>query len=63
MFQVARRHELPLQPQLILLQKTLLNIEGVGRLLHPQIDIWAVAKPVLRRSGASVAGAARCSSA
>jgi ubiquinone biosynthesis protein len=47
LFSVARRYELTLQPQLILLQKTLLNIEGVGRLLHPQIDIWATAKPVL----------------
>jgi len=47
MFSVARRYELTLQPQLILLQKTLLNIEGVGRLLHPRIDIWATAKPVL----------------
>jgi len=47
LFAVARRYELTLQPQLILLQKTLLNIEGIGRLLHPQIDIWATAKPVL----------------
>jgi ubiquinone biosynthesis protein len=47
LFSVARRYELTLQPQLILLQKTLLNIEGVGRLLHPKIDIWATAKPVL----------------
>ena len=47
LFSVARRYELSLQPQLILLQKTLLNIEGMGRLLHPQIDIWATAKPVL----------------
>ncbi|MEO8011438.1 MAG: AarF/UbiB family protein, partial [Dokdonella sp.] len=47
LFQTARRYELTLQPQLILLQKTLLNIEGVGRLLHPRIDIWATAKPVL----------------
>jgi len=47
LFSVARRYELTLQPQLILLQKTLLNIEGVGRLLHPQIDIWGTAKPVL----------------
>ena len=38
-----------LQPQLILLQKTLLNIEGVGRMLDPEIDIWAVAHPVLKR--------------
>ena len=56
LFQVARAHQLTLQPQLILLQKTLLNIEGVGRLLHPRIDIWATAQPVLekiwaRRSG------------
>ena len=49
LFQTARRHELTLQPQLILLQKTLLNIEGIGRLLHPRIDIWATAKPVLER--------------
>ncbi len=49
LFQMARRHQLTLQPQLILLQKTLLNIEGVGRLLHPRIDIWATAKPVLER--------------
>ena len=49
LFQTARRYELTLQPQLILLQKTLLNIEGIGRQLHPQIDIWAVAKPVLER--------------
>jgi ubiquinone biosynthesis protein len=49
LFKMARRHELTLQPQLILLQKTLLNIEGVGRLLHPKIDIWATAKPVLER--------------
>src|SRR5699024_9019907 len=45
----ARRFELTLQPQLILLQKTLLNIEGVGRMLDPDIDIWAVAHPVLKR--------------
>jgi ubiquinone biosynthesis protein len=49
LFQTARKFELTLQPQLILLQKTLLNIEGVGRLLDPDIDIWAVAHPVLRR--------------
>ncbi|HET8941084.1 MAG TPA: ubiquinone biosynthesis regulatory protein kinase UbiB [Rudaea sp.] len=47
LFSVARRYELTVQPQLILLQKTLLNIEGIGRTLHPQIDIWATAKPVL----------------
>ncbi|GAP64839.1 2-octaprenylphenol hydroxylase [Mizugakiibacter sediminis] len=47
LFNTARRYELTLQPQLILLQKTLLNIEGVGRMLDPKIDIWAVAEPVL----------------
>lgn len=49
LFQIARRHGLTLQPQLILLQKTLLNIEGIGRLLHPKIDIWSTAQPVLER--------------
>ena len=47
LFRTAQKYELTLQPQLILLQKTLLNIEGVGRQLDPKIDIWAVAKPVL----------------
>ena len=49
LFRTAQRYELTLQPQLILLQKTLLNIEGVGRQLDPGIDIWAVAKPVLEK--------------
>ena len=49
LFSTARRYQLTLQPQLILLQKTLLNIEGVGRQLDPHIDIWAVARPVLGR--------------
>ncbi|MDQ3057626.1 MAG: ubiquinone biosynthesis regulatory protein kinase UbiB, partial [Pseudomonadota bacterium] len=49
LFRVAQRYELTLQPQLILLQKTLLNIEGVGRLLDEKLDIWAVARPVLER--------------
>ncbi len=49
LFRVAQRYQLTLQPQLILLQKTLLNIEGVGRQLDPQLDIWAVARPVLER--------------
>jgi ubiquinone biosynthesis protein len=47
LFKVAHRYQLTIQPQLILLQKTLLNIEGLGRLLDPKLDIWAVAKPVL----------------
>jgi ubiquinone biosynthesis protein len=49
LFRTAQRYELTIQPQLILLQKTLLNIEGVGRQLDPNIDIWAVARPVLER--------------
>ncbi|HHW4678854.1 MAG TPA: ubiquinone biosynthesis regulatory protein kinase UbiB [Xylella sp.] len=49
LFHVAQRYQLTLQPQLILLQKTLLNIEGVGRQLDPELDIWVVARPVLQR--------------
>ncbi|WP_066092978.1 ubiquinone biosynthesis regulatory protein kinase UbiB [Xanthomonas massiliensis] len=49
LFRTAQRYRLTLQPQLILLQKTLLNVEGLGRLLDPQLDIWAVAHPVLER--------------
>ena len=49
LFSTARRFELTLQPQLILLQKTLLNVEGLGRQLDPDIDIWSVAQPVLKR--------------
>lgn len=47
LFKVAHRFHLTVQPQLIMLQKTLLNIEGLGRALHPELDIWAVAKPEL----------------
>ena len=46
-FRTAQRYELTLQPQLILLQKTLLNVEGVARHLDPKLDIFAVASPVL----------------
>ena len=49
LFRTAQRYQLTLQPQLILLQKTLLSIEGIGRLLDPRLDIWAVARPVLER--------------
>ena len=49
LFHIAQKHQLTLQPQLILLQKTLLNIEGVGRQLDPELDIWTVARPVLAR--------------
>jgi ubiquinone biosynthesis protein len=47
LFKVAHRFRLTIQPQLIMLQKTLLNIEGLGRQLYPKLDIWAVAKPEL----------------
>jgi ubiquinone biosynthesis protein len=47
LFKVAHRFHLTLQPQLIMLQKTLLNIEGLGRQLYPELDVWAVAKPEL----------------
>ena len=48
LFEIARRFQMQIQPQLILLQKTLLNIEGVGRDLYPELDIWKTALPILR---------------
>jgi len=47
LFQTARRFDMPIQPQLVLLQKTLLNIEGLGRQLYPELDLWQTAKPFL----------------
>ncbi|MFK7894011.1 MAG: ubiquinone biosynthesis regulatory protein kinase UbiB [Granulosicoccus sp.] len=49
LFNVARRFEMEVQPQLVLLQKTLLNIEGMGRQLYPDLDLWATGKPFLQR--------------
>jgi len=49
LFHVARRFEMEVQPQLVLLQKTLLNIEGLGRQLYPDLDLWATGKPFLQR--------------
>jgi ubiquinone biosynthesis protein len=49
LFQTARRFDMPVQPQLVLLQKTLLNIEGLGRRLYPELDLWETAKPYLER--------------
>jgi ubiquinone biosynthesis protein len=49
LFQVARRFDMEVQPQLVLLQKTLLNIEGLGRTLYPQLDLWTTAKPFMER--------------
>ena len=48
LFEIARRFQMQIQPQLILLQKTLLNIEGVGRELYPELDLWKTAQPILR---------------
>jgi ubiquinone biosynthesis protein len=49
LFQTARRFNINIQPQLILLQKTLLNIEGVGRQIYPELDLWATAAPYLEQ--------------
>ena len=49
LFQTARRFNIIIQPQLILLQKTLLNIEGVGRQIYPELDLWTTAKPFVER--------------
>ena len=49
LFQTSRRFNVEIQPQLVLLQKTLLNVEGLGRELDPDLDLWATAKPFLER--------------
>ena len=49
LFQTARRFNMEVQPQLVLLQKTLLNIEGLGRQLYPDLDLWTTARPYLER--------------
>jgi len=49
LFQTARRFNMEIQPQLVLLQKTLLSIEGLGRQLYPDLDLWQTAKPFLER--------------
>ncbi len=49
LFQTARRFNMEVQPQLVLLQKTLFNIEGLGRRLYPELDLWETAKPYLER--------------
>ncbi|NNF48947.1 MAG: ubiquinone biosynthesis regulatory protein kinase UbiB [Woeseiaceae bacterium] len=49
LFRVAQRFDVEIQPQMILLHKTLFNIEGLGRQLYPQLDLWKTAHPVLRR--------------
>jgi len=49
LFQISRRFNVEIQPQLVLLQKTLLNVEGLGRDLDPELDLWSTAKPFLER--------------
>jgi ubiquinone biosynthesis protein len=49
LFQTSRRFNVEIQPQLVLLQKTLLNVEGLGRELDPNLDLWSTAKPFLER--------------
>ncbi|MEY4651998.1 MAG: putative 2-octaprenylphenol hydroxylase of ubiquinone biosynthetic pathway [Pseudomonadota bacterium] len=49
LFQTSRRFQVEIQPQLVLLQKTLLNIEGLGRQLDPDLDLWSTARPFLER--------------
>lgn len=57
LFQTAQRFDMEVQPQLILLQKTLLNIEGLGRQLYPDLDLWETAKPFLERTMSEQVGA------
>jgi ubiquinone biosynthesis protein len=62
LFEISRRFNMQIQPQLILLQKTLLNVEGLGRDLYPDLDIWNTAAPILRewmRERTSVTGLLR----
>ena len=49
LFQTSRRFNVEIQPQLVLLQKTLLNVEGLGRQLDPELDLWTTAQPFLER--------------
>jgi len=49
LFRASRRFNVHIQPQLVLLQKTLLNVEGLGRQLYPELDLWQTAKPYLER--------------
>jgi len=49
LFQVSRRFDITVQPQLILLQKTIINVEGMGRMLNPDLDLWVTAKPILEK--------------
>jgi ubiquinone biosynthesis protein len=62
LFEISRRFNMQIQPQLVLLQKTLLNVEGLGRDLYPDLDVWNTATPILRewmRERSSVRALAR----
>jgi ubiquinone biosynthesis protein len=59
LFQTSRRFHVEIQPQLVLLQKTLLNIEGLGRDLDPDLDLWTTAKPFLEKWMVEQVGPAR----
>ena len=58
LFRTARRYNMEVQPQLVLLQKTLLNVEGLGRQLYPELNLWQTAKPFLERWVIKHAGSA-----
>lgn len=49
LFNTARRYDMVVQPQLVLLQKTLLHVEGLGRLVYPELDLWDTGKPILEQ--------------
>ena len=49
LFQTARRFNMEVQPQLVLLQKTLLNVEGMGRQIYPDLDLWETAAPFMEK--------------
>lgn len=49
LFQVSRKFDITVQPQLLLLQKTIVNVEGLGRILNPDLDLWVTAKPILEK--------------
>ena len=49
LFQISRRFNITVQPQLLLLQKTIVNVEGMGRMLNPNLDLWVTAKPILEK--------------
>ena len=61
LFEAAQRFDAQMQPQLMLIQKTLLQIEGVGRQLYPDLDLWETAQPLLRQWMRNATACNRCS--